>query len=416
MSDLWIAPFLLIRGSTITAVVMAENNYGWSGESLPNSQSVLVETKPSTPGSPIRVDSLTNQSQITVSWSLFTTDDQTGGSPISAYTLMWDQGSSGLSYTQMYSGTDSSYTQSSGIIEGTTYLITLKATNTFGDSPNSTPLSIIAATNPSAPGTVVTSLVSDKVRISWSASSGNGAYLTKYSIYIKLGKGSSSYLEEQTYCNGVTLSALAAPYCDVPMSYLTAASPYGYIQGEIIVSKIVAYNVIGTSAESIPNVSGIAGQVVPWTPSYTPQKVYATKTSISISMPTITGDLTGGSAITSYNLQYKVTGSISSFISLTGEIPSSTSTTYIKSGLVAGTSYDFIYRAKNIYGWSSFSNSISIIAATIPATPLAPTLTLSNGKDVLVSWTAPDNGGNAITGYKVLFKDSTGAFQENSVE
>ena len=133
-------------------------------------------------------------------------------------------------------------------------------------------------------------------------------------------------------------------------------------------------------------------------------------------MPTITGDSTGGSAITSYNLQYKVTGSISSFISLTGEIPSSTSTTYIKSGLVAGTSYDFIYRVKNIYGWSSFSNSISIIAATIPATPLAPTLTLSNGKDVLVSWTAPDNGGNAITGYKVLFKDSTGAFQENSVE
>ena len=109
MSDLWSAPFLLTRGASITAVVMAENNYGWSSESLPNSQSILVRTVPSTPSTPTRIDASTNDSQLSVSWSLLTTDDQTGGSPISAYTLMWDQGSSGLSYTQMYSGTDSSY-------------------------------------------------------------------------------------------------------------------------------------------------------------------------------------------------------------------------------------------------------------------------------------------------------------------
>lgn len=416
MSDLWSAPFSLTLGTTITAVVMAENNYGWSSESLPNSASVLVKTKPTTPGSPVRIDASTNQSQLSISWSLFTTDSQTGGSPISAYTLMWDQGTSGLSYTQLYSGLDSSYTQTSGIVEGATYLITLKATNTFGDSPYSTPLRIIAATNPTTPGTVVTSVISGKVRLSWSASNGNGVYLTKYMIYIKLGQGSSSYLEEQTYCDGVALGALASPYCDVPMSYLTATSPYGYIQGETIVAKVVAYNVIGASAESTPNVSGAIGQVVPWAPSSTPQKVSATKTSISISMPVVTGDYTGGSAITSYNLQYKVTGSSSSFISLSGEIPSSTTTTYVKSGLIAGTSYDFIYRVKNIYGWGPFSNSISIKAATIPATPLAPTVTLSNGKDVLVSWTAPDNGASTITGYKVLFKDSTGTFRENTVE
>ena len=133
-------------------------------------------------------------------------------------------------------------------------------------------------------------------------------------------------------------------------------------------------------------------------------------------MPTITGDNTGGSAITSYNLQFRITGSSSSFVSLIGEIPSSTTTTYTKSGLVTGTSYDFRYRVKNIYGWSSFSNSVSIKAATIPATPSAPTLALYNGKDVSVTWTAPDNGGSTITGYKVLFRDSTYAFQENTDE
>ena len=108
---------------------------------------------------------------------------------------------------------------------------------------------------------MVTTLSSANVRISWIAANGNGAYLTNYSIYIKLGKGSTSYIEETTYWNGATLSSQPTPYWDVPMSYLTAASPYGYLQNEVIIAKVKAYNVIGAGPEGTPNTSGIAGQL-----------------------------------------------------------------------------------------------------------------------------------------------------------
>ena len=45
------------------------------------------------------------------------------------------------------------------------------------------------------------------------------------------------------------------------MSYLTSASPYGYLQNEIIIAKVKAYNIIGAGPEGTPNTSGIAGQI-----------------------------------------------------------------------------------------------------------------------------------------------------------
>jgi hypothetical protein len=39
--------------------------------------------------------------------------------------------------------------------------------------------------------------------------------------------------------------------------------------------------------------------------------------------------------------------------------------------------------------------------ATVPSAPAAPTVVPANGKGVSVSWSAPDNGGSPITGYKL---------------
>lgn len=212
MSVFWSSPFSLARGTSITAKVLAANDYGFSEASLPNTSGEIVKTKPARPGTPARVSASTDASRISVSWSLQTTDDQTGGSSITAYSLEWDSGTSGLTYSQIYSGSGSSYTHSSQVVTGTSYLVRLKTTNIYGDSQYSPVLSILAATNPSTPGTVVTTQVSAKVRLSWTASSANGSGLTSYSIYIKTGNGGTTYLQEQTYCDGVALAPLASPY------------------------------------------------------------------------------------------------------------------------------------------------------------------------------------------------------------
>jgi len=41
-----------------------------------------------------------------------------------------------------------------------------------------------------------------------------------------------------------------------------------------------------------------------------------------------------------------------------------------------------------------------VLAAQIPSTPAAPT-TSFDGTNVIVTWTAPNNGGSAITAYTI---------------
>ena len=69
-------------------------------------------------------------------------------------------------------------------------------------------------------------------------------------------------------------------------------------------------------------------------------------------------------------------------------------------GLQSNTSYTFTVTATNTYGTSGASEaSNSITATTVPATPSAPTASSPNADQDYVEWTAPANGGSAITNY-----------------
>jgi hypothetical protein len=70
--------------------------------------------------------------------------------------------------------------------------------------------------------------------------------------------------------------------------------------------------------------------------------------------------------------------------------------------------------ARNAYGFSVFSDSISILTAQTPAQPIAP-ITTFNKDDIVISWYSPDNGGSAITGYKVTIKQSDAIFTADLV-
>jgi len=61
--------------------------------------------------------------------------------------------------------------------------------------------------------------------------------------------------------------------------------------------------------------------------------------------------------------------------------------------------------ARNAYGYSVFSSTVSILTAQVPATPSAPTTTW-NPDNVIITWSAPDNGGSPIIGYIVTIGQS----------
>lgn len=75
--------------------------------------------------------------------------------------------------------------------------------------------------------------------------------------------------------------------------------------------------------------------------------------------------------------------------------------------LVIDTKYWFRVRAHNARGWGPWSSATSYTIPNVPGRPGAPTLTLRPPDDILVDWTAPDNGGASINGYQIQADNSS---------
>lgn len=80
-----------------------------------------------------------------------------------------------------------------------------------------------------------------------------------------------------------------------------------------------------------------------------------------------------------------------------------TVTSFTVNGLTPDTVYAFKVEARNVKGYSAASTETSIRAASVPFTPTAPTSTV-NESNVDITWTAPNNGGSAITAYTITIR------------
>jgi hypothetical protein len=56
---------------------------------------------------------------------------------------------------------------------------------------------------------------------------------------------------------------------------------------------------------------------------------------------------------------------------------------------------------RNNLGYSVSSAAVSILAAQLPYTPNAPNTTFGADGNVVINWTAPNNGGSDITSYTI---------------
>src|SRR5207245_4949336 len=80
----------------------------------------------------------------------------------------------------------------------------------------------------------------------------------------------------------------------------------------------------------------------------------------------------------------------------------STATTYSDTGLASGTAYTYRVSAINSVGTGSPSNSASATTlAVAPSPPMGLAATAVSSSQINLSWTAPNNGGSAITAYKI---------------
>ncbi len=135
-----------------------------------------------------------------------------------------------------------------------------------------------------------------------------------------------------------------------------------------------------------------------------PTGLGATAGNTQVSLAWTAPASTGGSAITDYLVEYKLTSEPTTWSTFSDGTSTSTSATV--TSLSNGSGYDFRVSAVNAIGTSTASGTASATPSA-PTAPGAPTglSGVSGNNQVSLSWTAPvSNGGSAITDYLVEYK------------
>lgn len=78
-------------------------------------------------------------------------------------------------------------------------------------------------------------------------------------------------------------------------------------------------------------------------------------------------------------------------------------TSYTAFGLTPGVTYEFKIESRNSYGFSTYSETLTLFCAFKPEAP--ETVTTTNENDLVkVSWSEPNVNGSPITQFKIYIQ------------
>jgi hypothetical protein len=426
----------LTVGSSYTFTVAAINAVG-TGTASAQSNAV-IPTSSSVPGAPTGVTAQAKGSGAQLSW---TAPTSSGGSPITGYKITPFIGS--VAQTPIVNNTTATTGTVTGLTNGVTYTFRVAAINALGTGAESTASAAVtpfetifelatpATVDAGDPGSVElgvkfaseTAGTIEGIRF-YKAAANTGTHIGT------LWTATGEKLAEATFTNetasGWQQVKFATPVPIQPETIYVAGylAPAGHYSAngpmlETVVSNpplralasgttggngVYAYGAGVTFPKESFNASNYwvdvmfappAPPAVPGPPTAVTATPEPGAAKVSWTAPS-----TGG-APTSYTVTPFKAGVAQTPKTLTGS-PPATSTTL--SGLTAGASYTFTVQAANGTGSgtaSAQSGSITIPSgATAPSAPTAVTASPRN-QGVAVSWTAPNDGGSPITGYKV---------------
>ena len=367
-----------LAGTTYTSAWSA-----WSATSVP----VDVPTVPGPPA--IRLTNATSSSVRTVRVA----PADNGGASIDYYELQWRRptDSDWVTRTNRFGAGYNNL----NLVVGTLYRFRARAHNSVGwgawsDEVTYTPAAA-ALTVPDAitdlqgvPGNV-------SVALRWTAPSDGGSAITGYAVRHRLATA--------TTWTGVSWTATGRRTTGHTVTGLTNGDDYQF--------QVRAVNVVGSGAAS--NTVTAKPATVPSAPSAQVSRITETEIDISWTAP---GD--GGSAITSYEVEYREDGTGAWLVKLRRATDSSVDLT----SLIPETTYQVRVRAVNAIGdgpWRTLV-VVTLSAATAPAQVTSVEAINEHEDSIVLSWTAPGDGGSAITSYEVEYReDGTGTWSSETV-
>jgi predicted phage tail protein len=321
------------------------------------------------PSAPQITSAKAGNTEVSLEWS----EPLNGGSPITSYKIyVYD--SSGQELTNKnVSGITTLSTSVSGLDNGTTYTFKVSAFNEIDESEKSLEVSSMPFSAPSAPTITSAESGNASVLLRWSAPSDNGGYpITSYNVYVYSSTGS--------LLDTIQISDIQT----------TSTTVSGLTNGTTYKFKVSAVNQIG---QTYSNEVSSMPATVPSAPTITSNNAGNTSVSLQWSDPS-----NNGSTITSYKI-YVYSSTDVSLNTITGIATRSSSVT----GLTNGTTYKFRVSALNAKGESLRSTSVSSTPVAPATSPSAPTITSATSGiySASLAWSAPSDGGSAITSYKL---------------
>ena len=309
------------------------------------------------PGAPTSLVATPGNGQISISF----TAGATNGTAITNYQYSTD----GTTYTAFATPITTSPVTVTGLTNGQSYTIRLKAVNAAGVSTAATASAVTPFTNAAPPTSLVATAGNNQVSISFTAGANNGSAITNYKYSID---------------GGSTYSAFATPVTTSPVTItgLTGGTTYS-----------IYLKAVNSAGDSVASASVSA---TPYTNPSAPSGLIATASNTQISI-SFTPGATNGSAITNY--KYSIDGG-STYTAFATPV---TTSPVVITGLTNGTSYTIFLKSVNIAGDSSASSSVTATPFGVAAAPTGLVATPGDGQ-ISVSFTPGSANGSPITDYQ----------------
>lgn len=280
---------------------------------------------PEGPAAPSNLVATRGNGQLSIAF----TPGADNGNPITNYKYSLD----GVTYTALSPADATSPVTITGLNNGTTYTVYLKAVNSVGDSPASASTSGTPATTPAAPTNLVTTIGNTQLSIAFTPGSDGGSAITNYKYSL----------------DGVNYTAFSPADTTSPVVITGLTNGTGYTV------YLKAVNAVG---------DGTASASTSGTPATTPAAPTGLSTTAGDSQLSVafTPGSDGGNAITNY--KYSLDGT-----NYTAFSPVDTTSPVVITGLTNGTAYTVYLKAVNSVGDGAASSGVAgtPVSAAIPA-------------------------------------------------
>ncbi|MDQ4212833.1 fibronectin type III domain-containing protein [Microbacterium sp. ASV81] len=359
----------------------------------------LTGTQPTAPAAPTGVTAVGGNTQATVSW----TAPSSGGDPITSYTVTPYIGTTAQPSTTVTGAPPVTTATVTGLTNGTAYTFTVKATNSIGTSAESAHSN--AVTPSTAPAIAFVQQVTGHGSGSTRAVTPTAAITTGDRMIVEVGIWAAAHptISSVTDSAGNTYTAVVrfTAADGTEETVWTAPITAGGGTKPTITATGTAGGDIGVAALEYAGLSTGAGAVdVAKTATGTTTGA-ATESSGATAATTTAGLALGFYADSGFGTTPTPSSGFTGRASITGAsdmdllVEDQTAATGATPNAGAATGANTIWLMATVVFTAAGGT-----APTVPAAPSGVTATAGNGL-ATVSWTAPDSGGSAITGYTV---------------